>query len=489
MASSIDSSIIEGSFDSSNVASLTTAASLRKKTAATHQHLRDPYPNEEQKQYGRPARYCKYCTTKPYYSSVLSNLNVHLKNQHNIIVPTNSQSLTTRQATSQLAELYTIAMELDGGTDEIEKMVFQRPLQRTEAIQKALVNLVVVRNLPFRFVEWPEWHVVCGALNPESIGTLPSSSQTLVSYIARSFEDQKDIVRKRLQSACTSIHLSVDIWTSPNNHLFLAVCGHFINGEIGLQKAVLALRTVSGHSGENQWDTLSQVLSEYGVVHKIGAITADNSGTNDTLCRTIASSLSDMNISWNPVSQRLRCLGHIINLAVQDFLFKGVLDLSLMESYEEDERNGREITERERRDKESNFRSLGVLGKLHNINVYSRSSAGRISRFKTIVGRMIPLDNRTRWNSWFISLRTALEVEPQVDQYVKENQDALEEDTITPKDWKMLRTIYSFLLPFYRATMDLQGDSARIDKVLIRMDALLTHTERSVVRLPPFVLS
>lgn len=98
---------------------------------------------------------------------------------------------------------------------------------------------------------------------------------------------------------------------------------------------------------------------------------------------------------------------------------------------------------------------------------------------------MIPLDNRTRWNSWFISLRTALEVEPQVDQYVKENQDTLEKDTIAPKDWKMLRTIYSFLLPFYRATMDLQGDSARIDKVLIRMDALLTHTERSVVRLPP----
>src|SRR5438094_358136 len=99
---------------------------------------------------------------------------------------------------------------------------------------------------------------------------------------------------------------------------------------------------------------------------------------------------------------------------------------------------------------------------------------------------MVPLDNRTRWSSWFISVRTALEVEPQIDQYVKENQDALEKDTITPKDWKMLRTIHSFLLPFYRATMDLQGDSARIDKVLIRMDALLTHTERSVVRLLPF---
>src|SRR4051794_6193004 len=104
MASSIDSSI-EGSLDSSNIVSSTTAISVRKKTAVTHQHLRDPYPNEEQKQYGRPARYCKYCTTKPYYSSILSNLNIHLKSQHNITVPTNNQSRTTQQATSQLAEL------------------------------------------------------------------------------------------------------------------------------------------------------------------------------------------------------------------------------------------------------------------------------------------------------------------------------------------------------------------------------------------------
>ena len=74
-------------------------------------------------------------------------------------------------------------MELDTGTDEIEKMVFQRPLQRTEVIQKALVNLVVVRNLPFRLVEWLEWHVLCGALNPEAINALPSLSQTLVLYI------------------------------------------------------------------------------------------------------------------------------------------------------------------------------------------------------------------------------------------------------------------------------------------------------------------
>jgi hypothetical protein len=46
-------------------------------------------------------------------------------------------------------------------------------------------------------------------------------------------------------------------------------------------------------------------------------LTSDNHGANDTLCRAIARDLG----VWHPVDNRLRCFGHIINLAVQAFLF------------------------------------------------------------------------------------------------------------------------------------------------------------------------
>ena len=49
-------------------------------------------------------------------------------------------------------------------------------------------------------------------------------------------------------------------------------------------KALLALRTVKGHSGEEQFAVLLPVLQDYGIVRKLRAIVTDNSTTNNTLC-------------------------------------------------------------------------------------------------------------------------------------------------------------------------------------------------------------
>jgi len=68
----------------------------------------------------------------------------------------------------------------------------------------------------------------------------------------------------------------------------------------------------------------------------------------------------------------------------------------MIELYKEDEINGIDFNEKQRKKKEQTFRAMGVLGKLHNIVVYSRASVGCTAEFKQIVGRMILLDNRTR---------------------------------------------------------------------------------------------
>ncbi len=49
-------------------------------------------------------------------------------------------------------------------------------------------------------------------------------------------------------------------------------------------KALLALCIVKDHSEEEQFAILLSVLQDYGIVQKLRAIVADNSGTNDTLC-------------------------------------------------------------------------------------------------------------------------------------------------------------------------------------------------------------
>jgi len=75
---------------------------------------------------------------------------------------------------------------------------------------------------------------------------------------------------------------------------------------------------------------------------------------------------------------------------------------------------------------------MGVLGKLYNIVIHIRSSAARTKLFMSYAGRRIPLDNRTRWNSWFHMLTVALKHRSTVDKYVEENLSTLQKDCLTP---------------------------------------------------------
>ena len=93
---------------------------------------------------------------------------------------------------------------------------------------------------------------------------------------------------------------------------------------------------------------------------------------------------------------------------------------------------------------------------------------------------MIPLDNRTRWNSWYLMLVVALDYKTAIDSYVDDHPD-LEDDGLSRQDWTQLRAIKDFLAPFHRATLETQGDNASIDKVLFTMDVLISWFEKSLV--------
>jgi hypothetical protein len=49
------------------------------------------------------------------------------------------------------------------------------------------------------------------------------------------------------------------------------------------------------------------------------------------------------------------------------------------------------------------------MGKLYNYVVYIRSLANRIKWFIKRASKIVSLNNRTRWNSWFLMLCIALE--------------------------------------------------------------------------------
>ena len=216
-------------------------------------------------------KFCIHCTgTPPYSTTVSTNMRVHLESKHGIIVkrtPGPIQAETVRQ----LQQLYTRAQS-SGQTEEIDTQVYRKHLNQ-DVINEALITLIVVRNLPFRVVEWPEFHTFCQVLNPESSDFVTTTHSQITKRIGQSWQIHQDVVRKKLQSAVSSIHLSLDIWTSPNRLLLMGICGHFVDcSQEKHSKALLALRTVASHSGDEQFATLLPVLKDYGIVRKLGSI-------------------------------------------------------------------------------------------------------------------------------------------------------------------------------------------------------------------------
>jgi hypothetical protein len=87
------------------------------------------------------------------------------------------------------------------------------------------------------------------------------------------------------------------------------------------------------------------------------------------------------------------CIGYIINLAVQTFLFQNVIKIEELKSYNDQE--SREET-KDKEERKMKFQLIDPLGQLYNIIVYICSSTVYINEFLKLAERMVLLDNCTR---------------------------------------------------------------------------------------------
>jgi hypothetical protein len=99
---------------------------------------------------------------------------------------------------------------------------------------------------------------------------------------------------------------------------------------------------------------------------------------------------------WKAKHWRIRYSGYIINLTIQAFLFTNVINIEELESYDDKEQRGDTGDEEAKRIK---FCLIGPLGQMYNIIIHIHGSTAQIAEFLELASRMIPLNNRTRWNS------------------------------------------------------------------------------------------
>ena len=92
-----------------------------------------------------------------------------------------------------------------------------------------------------------------------------------------------------MHSTQHKIHLSLDIWTSPNALPTLGVVAHYISEDNELEHTVLALNEIQGpHEGENVALVVLEIVEDWGIVSKLGWLQMDNASNNDTLIRALS---------------------------------------------------------------------------------------------------------------------------------------------------------------------------------------------------------
>ncbi len=232
-------------------------SSKKRKIRATNtwSYAREPREGEPVKnKNGRRYWYCAECIF--WREVITTNIRTHLHKKHGITVK--EEDLVIKKVTKQRLEgLYQKQGEAQVQKVKEEKERILRESINQPVVREALAQLIVVRNLPYEAVTWPELRALLLAVNYTCDEVLVDSSATVLKLIEESFLLDKAILKQKLHTSLTPIHLSLDAWSSPNRKTFIAICAHFVDSTGVLRKALLALPFLPGrHGGDKQVEVL-----------------------------------------------------------------------------------------------------------------------------------------------------------------------------------------------------------------------------------------
>lgn len=282
---------------------------------------------------------CKVCVLRPFSGNHRMNAVRHVQHNHPLPGPTPqfassspAPESTTENTLTHNPRKLTSFFSSSPSPDSIRN-VFSLP-----RYHDAIAALFTQRRLPFSAIEWKEFQELSLAANPYIEDQLIKTRRSLLRMIITNEVYYREQIKESLQAAVSSIHISSDLWSSPNRHSLLGITAQWVDKNCELQTALLALPECRyTHSGEHQAELLLQVLENYNVAPKIGWHTRDNATSNDTTLQHLEQLLYAKGIIFNAKQRRVRCIAHIINLSLQAFLLassKEALEAAFAEAAE-----------------------------------------------------------------------------------------------------------------------------------------------------------
>ncbi|CAH9082434.1 unnamed protein product [Cuscuta europaea] len=240
-------------------------------------------------------------------------------------------------------------------------------------------------------------------------------------------------VKRNFREQTQRVSITTDTWTSIQRINYMCITAHFIDHQWKLQKKIISFVPVTSHKGEYLAKALENCLLDWGL-KSIFTVTVDNASSNDTAVGFFKKKL----VAWGASSVKvkyvhMRCIAHILNLAVQDGLKDS--DTSVM--------------------------------RVREAVKYVRNSPARLQKFKDISDLIgveaksgLHLDVPTRWNSTYLMLKSAVFNEKVFEAY-EENESAystdLGSDMPDVSDWIVVESFVTILKHFYEMTLRISG--------------------------------
>ena len=359
---------------------------------------------------------CIYCPQQ-YSTKTTANAINHLERDHQI--PRPGSKISNSQRTLHAPR------QIDAGR-----------------LRNLIAEWLVDRRHSFVEVESDKFCALVEYINPFAVNKIPKSANTSRADIIKCFEVAKLTIKENLSTARSKIHLSFDLWSSPNYKAMMAIVAHWTNCEFKVETATLGMKEVFGeHKGEYLAPVVHDVLKEYEIENKLGWFMSDNASNNDTMLKHLSQEIQRAGgEGFNVETRRLRCMGHILNLAVKLLLFNGnvsALGKELQEIVADVQEDSPRRTEARKRE----WRARGVVGRLHNIVIYIRGSIQRRNSYlvdieidmKKVPAFMLRLDNDTRWGSTYDMIKSAIKNRERLTIYMQQTPE-LEEDKLSDQD-------------------------------------------------------
>lgn len=353
---------------------------------------------------------------------------------------------------------------------ELKKTTAKQPVNASK-YRDLLLQFVVSNNLSLRLVDSLSFRQIIQFLSPI---TLSVSARTLHRDLQRRFSLCRAQLQAELHSHIANggrICLTTDSWSARNYTEYSAVTAHWINSKWQQKSNLLDVIHLKEpiHSGEYLASQLYAVTDDMGITDAIFTCTRDNASANtvmlaeyELLARNHSTSIQQ---PWTFTVKEgdVRCIAHIINIAVQHALKTIKADPSAEAETYRCELGAARIP----RTVDSHTEVMNTLAKLRrHIYVFRNRRLWKdaLQKQTMVAGlkvQQLSLDMPVRWNSTHKMLESAIKLQVPITAICASQQwdISMRDIALNANDWSTIKELELFFVIFLRPSQKLQAST------------------------------